>query len=65
MTYECEENQWSQIMKRPHLTSKEEAEKACNEDDECLGYNIIEGNYYLLATKIIKGDFTLCVKKSK
>ena len=53
------------IVRDNSFESKEEVEKVCNKYDECLGYYEEKGKYYLLATKIIKGDFTLCVKKSK
>ena len=66
---------------RGTFTSKEEVEKACNEKDKCLGYNVKEGKeYHLLGKKIVRvceggvgiinpkescKDDTLCVKKSK
>ena len=63
------------------FASKEEVEKACNENDKCLGYNNEESKiYHLLGSKIYRAckegvfilhsedsceDFTLCVKKAK
>ena len=47
-------------MRRGYFLSKEEVEKACNEDDKCLGYNFMEGlaygfvKYQLLGSKIVR-----------
>ena len=59
MTYECEENQLSmgilQGGKGGPFASKEEVEKACNENDKCLGYNNEESKiYHLLGSKIYR-----------
>ena len=68
-------------MGRRTFTSKEEVEKACNENDKCHGYNVKDGKkYQWIGSKIVRvceggvmidnpedscEGLTLCVKKSK